>query len=253
MHPLFDLTGRTALITGASSGLGKRMAECLSEAGARVILCGRSESKIQTLAQSLSNALAVFMDVSDRHSVQNAIQQLDDAGERIDICIASAGIYGSTKLFEEDEDDFFLQVLRTNLAGVWYVIKAIANHMKNHHIEGSIIPISSIRGEGYPLQSSPAYSTSKAGVSHLAKTLAVELAQHNIRINCIVPGRFNTPMTANCPIPTIEPQLMQGKVAQASDLDGLTLFLSSNQASGYVTGSNFTIDGGMTQIRGIKP
>lgn len=129
--------------------------------------------------------------------------------------------------------------------GVWYVTKAVANHMKNHGIHGSIINIGSVNGDAIPAKSGAAYSVSKSAVIHLTKTLIGELSPHKIRINCVSPGWIRTPM--NGPdLEQIISLIPYGDIAEPSDLDGLILYLASNNASKYVTGACLTIDGGMS-------
>ena len=129
--------------------------------------------------------------------------------------------------------------------GVWYVTKAVARHLKNHNINGSIINIGSINGNSVPAMEGSAYSISKAAVTHLTKALVGELSPHKIRINCISPGYFKTPMNRS-DIDKVLPHIPYGNIADPSYLDGLILYLASNKASRYVTGSCFTIDGGMS-------
>lgn len=242
---LFDLKGKTALITGASSGLGEQFARSLSGAGARVILAARRIDKLKTLAAELNNARAIQMDVSDKQSVKSCFAELEKDGEKIDICVNNAGIAILTPIFEEDDNDNFESIVQTNLMGVWYVTKAVANHMKNHGIHGSIINIGSVNGDAIPAKSGAAYCISKAAVIHLTKTLVGELSPHKIRVNCISPGWFRTPM--NGPdIEQIIPFIPYGGIAEPRDLDGLILYLASGNASKYVTGATFTIDGGMS-------
>lgn len=160
MTTLFDLHGKTAIITGASSGLGEQFARSLSAAGARVILAARRLDKLSDLALKLNNASAIQMDVSDKASVTSCFAQVTrQAGEKIDICVNSAGIAVLTPIFEEDDQNNFESIVQTNLMGVWYVTKAVANHMKNHSIHGSIINIASINGDAFPYKEATAYAT----------------------------------------------------------------------------------------------
>lgn len=245
MTTLFDLQGKTVIITGASSGLGEQFARCLSGAGARVILAARRIDKLNDLAAELNNARAIQMDVSDKQSVKSCFSALEQAGEKIDICVNNAGIAILTPIFEENDNDNFESIIQTNLMGVWYVTKVVANHMKNHGIHGSIINIGSVNGDAIPAKGGAAYSVSKAAVIHLTKTLVGELSPHKIRINCISPGWIRTPM--NGPdLEQIIPLIPYGDIAEPSDLDGLILYLASNNASKYVTGVCLTIDGGMS-------
>jgi len=249
MTTLFDLHGKTAIITGASSGLGEQFARCLSSAGARVILVARRIDKFNTLAAELNNAKAIQMDVSDKQSVKSCFAELEQAGEKVDICVNSAGIAVLTPIFAEDDNDSFESIVQTNLMGVWYVTKAAANHMKNHGIHGSIINIASINGDTFPYKEATAYATSKAAVIHMSKSLLTELSQHKIRINSIAPGLFHTPMTdhklgTDQQRQEFAGQIPMGFVATPKDLDGALLLLASNAHSSYMTGSCITVDGG---------
>lgn len=251
MTTLFDLHGKTAIITGASSGLGEQFARVLNSSGARVILAARSIDKLRALAEELNNAVTIQMDVSDKQSVKSCFAELEQAGEKIDICINNAGIFKATPVFEDDMENDFEAVMQTNVMGVWYVIKAAAIHMKNHSIYGSIVNISSVNGANYLQAYRSGYCSSKASVIQMTKALVGELSTHKIRINCIVPGPFHTPATAyKISTPelkeSLEVSIPLGFFAEPTDLDGLILYLASNNASKYVTGSTFTIDGGMS-------
>jgi Dehydrogenases with different specificities (related to short-chain alcohol dehydrogenases) len=245
MYNLFNLKGKTALITGASSGLGEQFARALSNAGARVLLAARRMDKLESLALELGNAKAIQMDVTSKESVASSFVEFEKSGEKIDICVNNAAIAKLTPIFEEDPEQDFEQQMQTNVMGVWYVTKSAANHMKAHGIHGSIINIGSVNGRAIPATEACAYSISKAAVIHLTKTLVGALAPYKIRINCISPGFFRTPM--NSPdIEKVIPHIPSGNIAAPSDMDGLILYLASNNASRYVNGSCFTIDGGMS-------
>ena len=248
---LYDFHGKTALITGASGGLGEQFARCLSIRGARVILASRRIDKLNDLAEELGNAKAILLDVADKKSVFSCFTQLEKANEKIDICINNAGIAKSTAIFEEDQNGDFELLIQTNLMGVWFVTKAAANYMKNHGIHGSIINIASVNGDCVPAKGGCAYSISKAGVIHLTKTLVGELSLHKIRINCISPGLVRTPMTVHI-LGTEQQQkelanfIPLGFIANPQDLDSALLLLASNDHSTYITGTNITIDGGIS-------
>lgn len=249
MTTLFDLHGKTAIITGASSGIGEQFARSLSAAGARVILAARRIDKLNDLAAELNNARAIQMDVSDKQSVKSCFTELEQAGEKIDICVNNAGIAILTPIFEEDDNDNFESIIQTNLMGVWYVTKVVANHMKNHDIHGSIINIGSVNGDAIPAKCGAAYSVSKSAVIHLTKSLVTELSQYKIRINTINPGPVQSDLlgSPNKHEPNFwKDKIPAGFIAEPSDLDGLILYLASNSASKYVTGATFTIDGGIS-------
>jgi NAD(P)-dependent dehydrogenase (short-subunit alcohol dehydrogenase family) len=249
MHA-FDLYKKTALITGASSGLGEQFARILHSAGSRVILAARRIDKLKALSCELVNSRAIQMDVSDKKSVIRCFSELEEAGEKIDICVNSAGIAALTPIFDDNKDDFEL-ILQTNLMGVWYVTKAVSNHMKNYGINGSIINIASVNGENKLREGLAAYAASKAAVIQMTKALVGELSPHNIRINCISPGLFHTPLTdykLNTDLKKKElgRTIPLGFVATPQDLNGALLLLASNKYSAYITGTCITVDGGVS-------
>jgi NAD(P)-dependent dehydrogenase (short-subunit alcohol dehydrogenase family) len=125
------------------------------------------------------------VDVSDKQSVKSCFAELEQAGERIDICVNNAGIAILTPIFAEDDHDNFERVIQTNLISVWYVTKIVANHMKNHGIHGSIINIASINESNFPYEEATAYATSKAAVIHMSKSL-VNLSFHNTKSGLIL-------------------------------------------------------------------
>jgi NAD(P)-dependent dehydrogenase (short-subunit alcohol dehydrogenase family) len=251
MSHIFDLKGKTAIVTGASQGLGEQFARALNSSGARVILASRRVDKLQVLERDLSNAKVVQMDVADKTSVNKALAELENFGEKIDICVNNAGIAALTPIFEDDDNDNFESIIQTNLMGVWYVTKAVANYMKKHGIQGSIINIASVNGANKLREGLASYAASKAAVIHLTKSLVGELSSHNIRINCIAPGLFHTPLT-NYKLNTVqqkkdmEQMIPLGFVAKPQDLDGVLLLLASNTHSAYITGTCITVDGGVS-------
>ena len=245
---LFNLSGRTALITGASSGIGEQFAHTLVQAGARVILAARRIKKLEELAAKLQNAMAIEMDVADKISVSNAFKKLEK--ERIDICVNCAGVAKLNPVFGDDSNNFE-DIMQTNVMGVWYVTKAVSNHMKEHGVAGSIINIASTGGSNYSRAWLSGYCASKAAVIQMTKCLVGELAEAKIRINAISPGTIITPMTSYR-LSTEEAKKEHAKkiplgfVAEPSDLDGTLLYLACNKASRYVTGTCITVDGGVT-------
>lgn len=245
---LLDLTGKTVLITGASGGLGENFARCLARAGARVIITASRFDKLKDIEKSIGNAFAIEMDVSDKSSVSRAFNYLEKKHERIDICINNAGIGKETPIFEDDPDNLFEQIIQTNLMGTWYVTKAAANHIKNRNIHGSIINIGSVNGNEFPCKGGASYNASKAAVMHMTKGLVGELSPYRIRINTISPGFFPTDMTrfANeAFVETVKKMIPLGFIPDLNDINGLILYLALNNASRYVSGSCFTIDGGL--------
>ena len=217
-----------------------------------MILAARRRDKLEALGAELKNALPLEMDVASRSSVQQAFETLEQQNERVDICINNAGIAPATPIFGgEGDDDSFDALLQTNVMGVWYVTRAVANHMKTHNLEGSIINISSINGINRLRARATGYSASKAAVVQMTKALVGELSPAKIRVNCIVPGVFHTPLTAyRFTTPEgrklEETKIPLGFVADPRDLDGAILYLASNKLSRYVTGTCLTADGGIS-------
>jgi NAD(P)-dependent dehydrogenase (short-subunit alcohol dehydrogenase family) len=257
MHHLFGLSGKTAFITGASSGLGERFARCLSSAGARVILAARRVDKLKDLASELNNALALSINVAEQASILEAFNQLEEAGERVDICINNAGIAQWTPLFLDELDTYdafdkgaietWDEVMAVNLRGTWLVTQSAAMHMKRHKIPGSIINVASTLGDRRPVAGASAASVSKAGIIHLTKQLVPELSRYNIRINSIIPGMFWSDLTAEQLTKRgddIKSKIPLGFIGQVQDFEGAVLFLASHKASGYMTGASLTLDGG---------
>lgn len=248
---LYDFTNKTALITGASQGLGKQIAICLSCHGARVILASRNIEKLTELKNNLGNAKAIRLDIADNTSVLKCFNELNSAGEKIDICINNAGVLKPTPIFNLDSTVCFENICNTNILGTWRVLQHVATHMKNNNIHGSIINISSAGADKISRANVSGYYASKAAIVKLTANLVHELSPYNIRINTILPGTYLTKMTqhrfqTNSQIENTTTKIPLKRLGNPKDLDGIILYLSSNNASAYVTGSCFTIDGGMS-------
>src|SRR5262245_56921869 len=147
---LFDLTGKTALITGASQGLGERFAHTLANVGAKVIIAARNLGHLESIAKDIQakggKASPLKMDVSSQASVQKGINHLSNQGEVIDILVNNAGIGHHTPIFEIDNQGHFEAMIQTTVMGVWYGTKAVVNHMRQCKVRGSIINIASVAG-----------------------------------------------------------------------------------------------------------
>ena len=256
---LFDLTGKTALITGAAGGLGTQFARTLSAAGARVLLTDKCVDLFEALTPSLKNFAISEMDITKHESIGEAFKIFKENGERIDICVNNAGTAKLTPLFEDEFNhdpydsfdkgglDVWDEVMTLNLRGTWMVTRAVAAHMKDFKIQGSIINIASTLGDRRPMRGAAASCASKAGVIHLTRQLVPELAAHGIRINCLVPGLVQTNLTKaqlSKRGEQIKAHIPLGFIAEPQDLDGALLYFASHQASRYVTGACLTLDGG---------
>ena len=235
----FDLTGKTALITGASSGLGAHFAHVLADAGARVVLAARRAERLSALVEELEqqghSALAVTMDVTDSDSV--------DAG----FSTAEAALGVCDIPFLEMTEGNWRSMLDTNLDGAWRVAHRACLAMAKGGQGGSVINIASILGLRVGTALSH-YAVAKAGVVQLTKAMALELARNNIRVNAIAPGYFRTEMNSDY-FDTehgqnyIRSKVPMRRLGMLSELDGPLLLLAS-EAGAFMTGSVLNVDGG---------
>ncbi len=247
--PSFRLDAHVALVTGASSGLGRHFAQTLAQAGATVAVAARRLDRLSDLIAELRDlgveALALPMDVTQRHSVQAAFDLLAGQGLVADIIVNNAGVAVSRPLMEQSEADFD-SVLDTNLKGVWLVAQEGARRLVAAGRPGSIVNIASITGERVVAGVAP-YCASKAAVLHLTRAMALELAAHRIRVNAIAPGYVATELNGDFLASQAGQKLMgripQKRFGQAPDLDGALLLLASD-AGHFMTGSVLAIDGG---------
>lgn len=247
---LFSLANRTALVTGASSGLGRQFAHILSDAGATVILAARRIDRLQEVAAAINakggRAIAVVMDVTDEGSVQTAYGEIQDQlGRPADIIVNNSGMSREGWFREMSEADWNA-VIDTNLTGVWRVAKYGANAMVEAGVPGSIINIASITAHRTQLMTT-AYCVSKAGVDHMTRHMALEMARYGVRVNAISPGYFKTEINDDY-LDSEEGQKMIRRIAMRrigniEELAGPLLLLASGAGS-FMTGSTIVVDGG---------
>ncbi|SJZ49094.1 hypothetical protein SAMN02745126_01317 [Enhydrobacter aerosaccus] len=247
MSKLFDLKGKSALITGASSGLGAHFARCLGEAGASVVLAARRADRLQSLQAELEQkgvaARAVDLDVQSGASVAAAL----DAAGPLDIVVNNAGISIVKAALQMPEDDWDA-VVDTNLRGAWLVAQGAARRWVADNRPGSIVNIASILGLRTIGHVAP-YNASKAGLIHLTRALAMEWARYRVRVNAICPGYIETEMNSDFwKTPggqKLIERIPQRRIGQPHHLDGALLLLAS-EAGDFMTGSVLTVDGGHT-------
>lgn len=245
---MFDLSGKTALVTGATGGIGEAIARTMHAAGAEVVLSGRRVEKLEALAGELGGRTHIApCDLSDPDQADALVGQTIDAAGKIDILIANAGVTRD-KLLMQMKDEDFQDILRVNLESYFRLCrKAVRPMMKARG--GRIIGIASIVGvTGNPGQSN--YCASKAGMIGFTKSLAQEVASRGITANTIAPGFIESPMTDGLPDAQKElllGQIPSGRLGQGSDIAAAAVYLASDQAS-YVTGQTLHVNGGMAMI-----
>ena len=231
MDPLFDVAGRVAVVTGASSGIGAGMARCLAERGATVVLAARREKLITELAAELPGASAEVCDVSDPAQCARLVERTVTAHGRIDVLVNNAGSYAIGPAQDEDVDTF-ASVLNTNLVSVFALCRAAARHMLDTEDGGSIVNVASIFGlvgSGQIPQAS--YSASKAGVVNLTRELAAQWARRGVRVNAIAPAFFDTEMTTALfgdekAMRWMRRTTPMGRAGELSELHGALVFLA---------------------------
>jgi NAD(P)-dependent dehydrogenase (short-subunit alcohol dehydrogenase family) len=245
----FTLKGRRALVTGASSGLGRHFAATLAQAGASVIVAARSVDKLaETVAEIEAGggvAVAVRLDVTDLTSVRSGFDEIERAGGVADVIVNNAGLAVSRPLLEQTEADWDT-VLDTNLKGAWLVAQEAARRLVAAKRPGAIVNIASITGERVAGGVAP-YCTSKAGVIHLTRAMALELARHGVRVNALAPGYVQTELNreflASEPGERLKSRIPQRRFGLPEELDGALLLLAS-EAGAYITGTVLCADGG---------
>ena len=250
---LFDLTGRTALITGASRGIGFAIAQALASAGASLILNGRDAASLDRAAEELrasgAKVATVNFDVMDAAAVKEAIYGIEADGTSIDILVNNAGIQRRGPLEEFGHDDW-RAIMETNVDGVFYVSQAVAPHMIKRE-RGKIINIASVQSELVRATTAP-YATSKGAVRNLTKGMCADWAKYGLQVNAIAPGYFATPLNQVLwDDPKFNDWLCKrtpaGRWGELSDLHGVAIFLASS-ASDFVNGQVLHVDGGITAV-----
>ena len=246
---LFDLSGRKALITGASSGLGRHFALTLGRAGAEVIVAARRAEKLSLLVSELQDngikARALSLDVTRASSVRHAFEAIECEGGPARIVVNNAGITVTRSALEQSEEDWDT-VIDTNLKGSWLVAQEAARRLISSGCTGSIINIASILGERVAGGVAP-YSISKAALIQATKALALELARHNIRVNALLPGYIVTDLNrdflASEAGERLRARIPSHRFGQPEHLDGPLLLLAC-EASLHMTGATLAVDGG---------
>jgi hypothetical protein len=255
---LFDLTGRTAVITGGNGGIGLGIAQALASAGCNVSIWGRNADKNKaaavTLAAGPGKVDARVCDVTDPASVKAAMQAVLDTFGRVDGCFANAGISGGgRKSFIDRSEEEWRTMFATNLDGVFHVFQAAARHMtdraKNGDAFGRLVATSSLASL-FGTARNEHYAGTKAAINALCRALAVELARYGVTANAILPGWIKSEMTARIMaddkfVGAVMPRIPVRRFGDPSDFGGIAVYLMS-KASSYHTADCFVIDGGYT-------
>ena len=249
---LFDLTGRVAIVSGGSMGLGRQMAEGLAEMGANLVLCARHKERCEEAAEALRTygvqTLALGCDVKNKPAIQQVVEETLAKFGRVDILVNNAGVSWGASV-EEMTLEQWDKVLSTNLTGTFLFCQAVGKAMAAQR-SGKIINIASVAGLGGASAELQAigYHASKGGVIAFTKDLACKWAPHNIQVNAIAPGWFPTHMSGwiiEHRKDSLLAKIPLGRFGGDDDLKGAAVFLASN-ASAYVTGHVLVVDGGQT-------
>ncbi|WP_028641944.1 3-oxoacyl-ACP reductase FabG [Novosphingobium acidiphilum] len=251
-HRLFDLTGHTALVTGAAGGIGSAICHALARQGARIALSGTNAAKLRAFREELNDTyghdhVEITCDLSKAESVEQLVPATIDTLGKIDILVNNAGITRDN-LIMRMKDDEWDQVIRVNLEAAFRLMRAAARPMmKARH--GRIVTVTSVVGAtGNPGQAN--YAAAKAGLVGMSKSLGQELASRGITVNCVAPGFIRTAMTEVLPDAqkdALNARIPMGRMGEGSDIGAAVAYLASREA-GYVTGQTLHVNGGMAML-----
>ena len=245
---MFDLTGMTALVTGASGGIGSAIARGLAAQGARLALSGSNADKLAAFAAELGgDHVALACDLADAAAVDGLVPRAAEALGRLDILVNNAGVTRDN-LAMRMKDEEWDTVIRVNLEAAFRLIRAAAKPMMKQRF-GRVVSITSVVGvTGNPGQAN--YAASKAGLIGMSKALAQELASRNITVNCVAPGFIASAMTEALPDAqkaALTTRIPAGKLGEGADIAAAVVYLASREAA-YVTGQTLHVNGGMAMI-----
>jgi len=255
VEEIFGLKEKVAVVVGGSGVLGGSVAEALSKAGANVVVVfnhGKetAEERVKKVKSAGGEAVAVHADASIKKDLEAARDEIIGKYKKIDILVNAPGINSPTPIFDIQEEEWE-KILRVNLKGVFLSCQVFGKQMIEQKIKGSIINFSSVSSE-IPLSKVFTYGISKAGINNMTRFLAREWAPNGIRVNAIMPGFF--PAEQNRKILTEERRKSifghtpMGRYGEADELSGAMVWLASNKASSFVTGTVIPVDGGFTAM-----
>ena len=245
----FDMSGKVALVTGASSGLGAHFARELAIRGAKVVVTARRTEKLENVAREIlslgGEVVSIPIDVTERKSIKNCFDEVEKRYGVVNLVCNNAGVAKPEKAVDVDEASWD-KILDTNLKGVWMVAKEAAKRMISKEVSGSIVNTASIMGLRVALNRA-SYAASKAAVIQLTKALALEWSEYNIRVNALCPGFFVTEMTEHYFLQPSFVKYMKTIVPKrAGDMDEITapFLLLASDAGSYLNGICIPVDGG---------
>jgi gluconate 5-dehydrogenase len=257
VRSMFDLTGKVAIVTGGSRGIGLQMAEALAEMGARVAITARKQSELDAaiaqLAANGTEALAVACDLADHRAIPGLADQVIARWGQVDVLVNNAGCNWAAPA-EDYPDEGWHKVMRLNVDSQFFLAREVAKRSMIPRRSGKIVNIASIAGlygnpPGWRMETA-AYNTSKGALINLTRALAAEWGEHNINVNAICPGFFPSKMT-KATLERIDRDVLAltplGRLGGEEDLKGSVVFLAS-EASRHVTGQILAVDGGCTAI-----
>lgn len=245
---MFDLSGKTALITGATGALGSAMVRALHKQGATIALSGTRQAELEKLAGELGDRAHVFAcDLTDKGSTEALVPAVEQKLEKLDILIANAGV-NRDNLFVQLSDDDWDKVIAVNMTATFRLTRAAVKGMMRRRF-GRVIGVSSVVGfTGNPGQGN--YTASKAGIVGMLKSVAWEYARRNVTANCIAPGIITSAMTDRLndkQRETILAKVPMAKLGAPADVAAAAVYLASDEA-GYITGQTIHVNGGMAMI-----
>ena len=247
---LFNLEGKTALVTGAGSGIGQEIAKTLYEAGANLALAARRKEKLEETKKMLNkksqNVETFSLDVTEENSIKDCLENINNEFSAIDILVNNAGmtVVGTLDNNEQDEWD---NVINTNLRGPWALSKFwLKSRLEKNQKNGVVLNVSSITGEAAQ-KGNGIYAISKAALSHMTRQMALEWAKYNVRVNAIAPGYFRTDINSDfLDSEMSEPMIKRIPFRRPGNIDELRgpILLLTSDAGSYMTGSTLVVDGG---------
>ena len=242
-----SLSGKIALVTGGSRGIGFSTGKILSENGATVVITGKDTERLKKAAKKIPNSIGIVADIRNTNDVKNVVSKTIEKFGRLDILVNNAGIFPKIKKLHEIDEDEWNEVLDVNLTGQFRFTKEAIPHLQK--TSGSIVNISSDAGlKAYQGFNADAYSASKAALIILTKCWALEYSKNKIRVNCICPGVVDTDMTKPFLKTQTDKEFMDnehplGRIGQPEEIAKAIMYFVSDDAS-WTTGAVLTVDGG---------